>query len=160
MSGVLIDISEVYRFPADPERRLRWVAAISRKDWTPNEHSWICSTHFIKGVKSNDPTCPDYVPSIFHHTGSPIKSWMLYGTVWEEEGDGNVLPEYRKQQEASDVLLLQTPVPLADDEHEEQNNGEDVQALSVMTDMSNKLFTSSKIKYSTSFLFWKSDVCI
>ena len=44
--------------------------------------------------------------------------------------------ECRKKQEACDALhFLQTPVPLADDEHEEQNNCGDV-ALSVMTDMS------------------------
>ena len=57
--------------------------------------------------------------------------------------------EYRKLQEVSDVLPFQTPVPHADDEHAEQKNGEDVQALSVMTDMSNKSFTSSMIRYFT-----------
>ena len=62
-----------YRFPTDPERRMKWVAAVDRKNWTPNEYSWLCSAHFIGGVKSNDPTCPDYVPSVFRHIGTPKK---------------------------------------------------------------------------------------
>ena len=28
-----------YPFPKDPERRTRWVAAVARKNWTPNEYS-------------------------------------------------------------------------------------------------------------------------
>ena len=44
-----------------------------RKNWTPNEHSWICNAHFVRGMKSDDPTCPDYVPSLFRHIDSPKK---------------------------------------------------------------------------------------
>ena len=62
-----------YRFPDDPARRARWIAAVNRKDWTPNEHSWICSDHFISSEKSIDPLSPDYVPSIFKHLSSPFK---------------------------------------------------------------------------------------
>ena len=40
---------------------------------TPNEHSWLCSAHFIGGVKSNDSTCQDYVPSVFHFIETPKK---------------------------------------------------------------------------------------
>ena len=62
-----------YRFPDDPVRRARWISTVNRKDWTPNEHSWICSKHFILGEKSNDPVSLEYVPSIFKHLLSPLK---------------------------------------------------------------------------------------
>ena len=62
-----------YRFPVDKERRAKWISAIKRKDWVPNEHSWLCSAHFISGQKSNDPLSPDYIPSIFSFTSSPQK---------------------------------------------------------------------------------------
>ena len=45
----------LYRFPDDPARKARWISAVNRKEWTPNEHSWICSDHFVSGNKSNDP---------------------------------------------------------------------------------------------------------
>ena len=59
-----------YRFQG---RRARWIAAVGHKDWVPTQHSWICSTHFLSGAKSNDPLLPDYVPSIFSYTKSPLK---------------------------------------------------------------------------------------
>ena len=52
------------RFPTDPEQIGRWIATVRRKNLTPSELTWICSAHFHNG-KSNDPTSPDYVPSIF-----------------------------------------------------------------------------------------------
>ena len=36
-----------YCFPADPERRTKWIAAVRRKNWTPGKNSWLCSPHFI-----------------------------------------------------------------------------------------------------------------
>ena len=62
-----------YRFPENPEKRARWIAAVDRKNWEPNEYSWICSAHLVTGSKSNDPLLPDFVPSIFPHTKSPVK---------------------------------------------------------------------------------------
>ena len=49
----------IYRstaFPVDPVRRSRWVAAIKRERWEPNEHSFLCSAHFVSGKKSQDPS--------------------------------------------------------------------------------------------------------
>ena len=46
---------------------------MGRKNWAPNEHSWICSVHFVSGIKSNDPLSPDYVPSVFCYTKSSVK---------------------------------------------------------------------------------------
>ena len=62
-----------YRFPADSERRLKWIAALQRKNWKPTQYSWVCSAHFVSGAKSNDPLSPDYVPSVFKHVTSPVK---------------------------------------------------------------------------------------
>lgn len=62
-----------YRFPEDAEWRAHWVSGMGRKNWMPNEHSCICSTHFISGETSNDPLSPDYVPSVLTHTKSLLK---------------------------------------------------------------------------------------
>ncbi len=62
-----------YRFPEDRERRLRWIAAVGRKDWMPTKYTWLCSDQFISGSKSNDPLSPDYVPSVFAYASTPLK---------------------------------------------------------------------------------------
>ncbi|XP_035250408.1 uncharacterized protein LOC118214513 [Anguilla anguilla] len=54
-----------YRFPRDPERKQRWIAAINREGWLPNDGSRLCSTHFISGKQVKNPRSPDYVPSVF-----------------------------------------------------------------------------------------------
>ena len=36
-----------YRFPADKERRQKWIAAMKRSNWIPTKYSGICSDHFI-----------------------------------------------------------------------------------------------------------------
>jgi len=64
---------QFYRFPTDPDRRQKWISAVSREDWTPSEYSWICSEHFISGTKSNNPLAPNYVPTIFKHVRTPVK---------------------------------------------------------------------------------------
>lgn len=46
---------------------------MNRKNWKPNEHSWICSSHFVGGKKLNDPTSLAYNPFIFSHVKSPKK---------------------------------------------------------------------------------------
>lgn len=58
---------QFYRFPKDSERRSKWAAAVNRKDWKPTEYSWICSSHFVGGKKSDDPSSPAYIPSMFDH---------------------------------------------------------------------------------------------
>lgn len=135
-----------YRFPTDPERRLRWIAAVDRKNWTPSEYSWICSAHFIRGMKSDDPTCPDYAPSIFSHTNSPVKrraerSMAQYD---RRKDTSKKRIESRRRQEASQaLLLLQTSETcgagneqLILEGQESESVYEEVPAMSVMTDMS------------------------
>ena len=64
---------QFYRIPKDPDRRARWIATISRKDWTPSEFTWLCSEHFVSKSKNDNPLNPDYVLSVFNHTDSPTK---------------------------------------------------------------------------------------
>ena len=49
-----------YCFPDDPKRRAKWIAAVRRNHWVPNEHSWLCSEYFVSRQKI---LSPDYVPS-------------------------------------------------------------------------------------------------
>ena len=64
---------QFYRFPSDPEKRSKWVAAVRHDNWSPTEHSWICSEHFVSNVKSNNPLAPNYIPTIFQHVKTPEK---------------------------------------------------------------------------------------
>ena len=64
---------QFYRFPVDLERWSKWIAAVNRQNWNPTKYTWICSKHFVSGVKSNNPLAPNYVPSLFKHTNSPVK---------------------------------------------------------------------------------------
>ena len=75
--GTLRDKDKVsfFRFPAaanvrNPEKRQLWIKAVSRKnddgsDWEPSEWSRICSDHFVGKWHHDDPSHPDYKPSIF-----------------------------------------------------------------------------------------------
>ncbi|XP_046658532.1 THAP domain-containing protein 2-like [Homalodisca vitripennis] len=35
-----------HSFPKGAEQRQRWINAVRRKDWEPNRHSRLCSSHF------------------------------------------------------------------------------------------------------------------
>ena len=43
----------------------------------PNEYSWLCSEHLVSGEKSNNPLAPNYIPTLFSHVESPVKSKMV-----------------------------------------------------------------------------------
>ncbi|XP_033118578.1 THAP domain-containing protein 2-like [Anneissia japonica] len=67
-----------HRFPKDSERRKKWTNALKKlnrdgTEWTPSSTARICGEHFINGKPNhNDPTHPDYVPSVFKHTLSTV----------------------------------------------------------------------------------------
>ncbi|XP_076356142.1 uncharacterized protein LOC143249712 isoform X2 [Tachypleus tridentatus] len=61
-----------HRFPTDPERRSRWIAALKREGWQPTTACRVCSDHFILS-KSDDSLSLDYVPSQFQYMSSPQK---------------------------------------------------------------------------------------
>ncbi|XP_065883189.1 THAP domain-containing protein 8-like [Dysidea avara] len=62
-----------FRVPADVQRKTKWVSAINRRYWSPNEYTRLCSDHFVCGQPSTDPAHPDYVPSIFKE-GDKVKA--------------------------------------------------------------------------------------
>ena len=60
----------------DPERKGKWISVVNREGWMLSEYSWICSEHFVTGAKSNNPSAPNYVQTIFSHVESPVKQRM------------------------------------------------------------------------------------
>ena len=38
-----------YRFPADPELRIQWVATLNCKNWQPTPTSRLSSAHLVEG---------------------------------------------------------------------------------------------------------------
>ncbi|TRY79879.1 hypothetical protein TCAL_16052 [Tigriopus californicus] len=59
-----------HSFPTNEKRYYQWVRAVRRENahgslWSPSSVSRICSSHFVGGVKSNDPESPAYYPTIF-----------------------------------------------------------------------------------------------
>lgn len=87
-----------YRFPRDPERKQRWIAAVNREGWVPNEGSRLCSTHFISGKQVKNPRSPDYVPSVF--TSAPLSPNMKEASVCE------MYDKQEAQVEAANALLF------------------------------------------------------
>ncbi|XP_042349983.1 uncharacterized protein LOC121948649 [Plectropomus leopardus] len=87
-----------YRFPRDPERKQRWIAAVNREGWVPNDGSRLCSTHFISGKQVKNPRSPDYVPSVF--TSAPLSPEM------KEPGALEILDKQEARVEAANALLF------------------------------------------------------
>lgn len=54
-----------FSIPKDRKKRLAWIRAINRDDWTPNEYSRVCSEHFLDSLHSDDPTDINYRPTLF-----------------------------------------------------------------------------------------------
>lgn len=54
-----------FRFTKDRKKRLAWIRAINRDDWTPNEYSRVCFEHFVDSRHSDDPTDINYRPTLF-----------------------------------------------------------------------------------------------
>ncbi|XP_044733758.1 uncharacterized protein LOC123296361 [Chrysoperla carnea] len=116
-----------YRFPSSTigsawkiDKRLKWINAVKNyikysNDWEPQNHSRICSLHFINNEKSDNPTHPSYIPSIFpddennksiqglQRFESEIQSGQItsmekrqYGK-WEEENMQQAIEAYRNK---------------------------------------------------------------
>ena len=60
-----------YRFPVNTKKRDAWIRAINRKGWIPNDHSYICSSHFVDGWHSDDPADDNYIPTLFCDPSMP-----------------------------------------------------------------------------------------
>ncbi len=101
-----------YRFPEDSEKRRRWIAAVDRKNWEPNMYTWICSVHFAGGKKSNDPTSPAYVPTMFSYLKSPVKRKAEHDMARHErvkECKKRRLEAIQREEGAQALLELCTP---------------------------------------------------
>ncbi|XP_030278070.1 uncharacterized protein LOC115584655 isoform X2 [Sparus aurata] len=67
----------------EPRRRTRWLQAIRREDefghlWDPkSKHVYVCSQHFITGLKNEDIAHPDYTPSLFPHKKTKFPKSVL-----------------------------------------------------------------------------------
>ena len=44
------------------------IAAVGRKDWIPNEYTWICSVHLVSGKRAKTPN-PGADPGILKGGG-------------------------------------------------------------------------------------------
>ncbi|XP_076027820.1 uncharacterized protein LOC143017088 [Genypterus blacodes] len=87
-----------YRFPRDPDRKQRWIAAVNREGWMPNDGSRLCSTHFISGKQVKNPRSADYVPSVF--AAAPVSPEM------KEQGALEPLDKQEARVEAANALLF------------------------------------------------------
>lgn len=38
----------IFHFPKNEELRKKWISAIPRKNWSPTQHSKVCSMHFLE----------------------------------------------------------------------------------------------------------------
>ncbi|CAN7980244.1 unnamed protein product, partial [Ixodes pacificus] len=47
-------VVKFHRFPKDPVLKRRWLSALNRKDFTPTEHTRVCSAHFVAGKKTDE----------------------------------------------------------------------------------------------------------
>jgi len=63
-----------FRVPADPERKIKWILAINRKHWVPNEYSRLCSDHFITGELKSIVL----MNSTFYLFVQASQTWTLY----------------------------------------------------------------------------------
>ncbi|TNN53102.1 THAP domain-containing protein 11 [Liparis tanakae] len=88
-----------YRFPRDSERKQRWIAAVNREGWVPNDGSRLCSSHFVSGKQVKNPRSPDYVPSVF--ASAPSSPDMK-----EPGGAPELLDKQEARVEAANALLF------------------------------------------------------
>ncbi|XP_015519048.2 uncharacterized protein LOC107223765 isoform X2 [Neodiprion lecontei] len=79
--GVTEDVT-FHKFPANEERRNKWLDAVQREAWTPGKRSMLCSKHFspdkfvykVSGDKVRRYLMPDTVPTIFDRTDKKSRS--------------------------------------------------------------------------------------
>lgn len=68
---------KLYRFPAQPNRRLLWIAQVKRANWEPTPTSYVCSAHFVESSFEQHRADgwrklkPNAVPTVFPSKPSP-----------------------------------------------------------------------------------------
>ncbi|KAK3880916.1 hypothetical protein Pcinc_014625 [Petrolisthes cinctipes] len=69
----------MHRFPRDTQRRKVWAIKVKRKDWSPNNNSFLCSDHFDDGQYESERADnlrklkPNAVPTLFAYQKVPPK---------------------------------------------------------------------------------------
>jgi hypothetical protein len=53
----------LFRIPANKRRRAAWIAAISRKNWSPHTWDVVCGLHFVSGQPVDCSEDVDYCPT-------------------------------------------------------------------------------------------------
>nr|XP_033933843.1 THAP domain-containing protein 7-like [Pseudochaenichthys georgianus] len=105
----------------EPRRRTRWLQAIRREDefghlWDPkSKHVYVCSQHFITGLKYEDKAHPDYTPSLFPHkkTKSPRSVLQRLERRRKREGVQSAQPESPTSEgPAPESSTSEAPIPL------------------------------------------------
>eukprot|EP00731_Ephydatia_muelleri_P016018 Em0009g442a len=77
-----------YRFPTNPKRRRqKWISAVNRKGFTPNEHTRLCGEYFVAGNESSEATKIDS-PSTDSEKAE--KCSLGYGVEYEARLEGSV----------------------------------------------------------------------
>ncbi|WAR10178.1 THAP9-like protein, partial [Mya arenaria] len=62
-----------FKFPKGSHKRRSWIKAMNRRDWVPNENSFVCSAHFVSGWHSYDAGDADYAPSVFIYKETAVE---------------------------------------------------------------------------------------
>ncbi|XP_047137643.1 uncharacterized protein LOC124814176 isoform X1 [Hydra vulgaris] len=60
--------------PNEVKRRQLWLNALHRKNWPDKmiKNARVCSKHFVSGKRSDEPSHPDYVPSVFMYKSNSL----------------------------------------------------------------------------------------
>ena len=73
-----------FRFPTDKRKRRAWIKAVNRDEWTPNDHSCLCSEHFVQGWYGDDPEDENYAPTLFSYKQSVVIKEREQRIGWRE----------------------------------------------------------------------------
>jgi len=71
----LINLFDLYRFPADIDKRYEWIKMVKKVNWSPEERDVLCSEHFEEncffiGARGRKYLKRDAIPTVFKNTRS------------------------------------------------------------------------------------------
>lgn len=106
---------KLYRFPAEPKRRLLWIAQVKRENWEPTRASCVCSAHFVESSFEQHRADgwkklkPNAVPTVFPSKAPPKqRKPPKKKTTPSVEYEGGALPNH----EEAAVTATTGPSPL------------------------------------------------
>ena len=107
----------------------------------PTEYTWLCSCHFIGGSKSDDPTSPAFVPTLFDHVKSPAKRKVerqlarYERTSMSKKRRLQTQPECAKEAARDEYEMLHSPLGDHDDSPSLLSETTSTEHVHIMTDM-------------------------